>query len=105
MICAYKNFTIPYGVVYMGANGVIASMVEKPEISYLTNTGIYVVEPEILNVIQPEVAIGFPTVIENQRQCGDKILVYPVSEHEWLDMGQMSELKKMEQRLYPDLYK
>jgi NDP-sugar pyrophosphorylase family protein len=35
MVCAYKNFTIPYGVINMGINGTIESMEEKPEYSFL----------------------------------------------------------------------
>ena len=29
MVCAYKNFTIPYGVVEMGVNGSIKDMKEN----------------------------------------------------------------------------
>lgn len=100
MVCAYKNVTIPYGIVDMGMNGVVESMSEKPEFSYLTNTGIYIVEPDILEDIRPNSPIGFPDIIQEQKKKGKRVAVYPVSGNEWLDMGQMSELKKMEQRLY-----
>lgn len=99
MVCAYKNFTIPYGVINMGINGSIESMQEKPEYSFLTNTGIYVVEPEVLEEIDFEEAIGFPDVITKIQEKGMKVAVYPVSEYEWLDMGQMTELEKMRERL------
>ena len=100
MICAYKNFVIPYGVVHMGLDGAIESMQEKPELSYLTNTGIYLVEPEVLEDIEDGVPIGFPDILEKQRAKGRKVAVYPVSENEWLDMGQLEELEKMRSRLY-----
>ena len=100
MICAYKNFTIPYGVVEMGINGSIETMQEKPELSFLTNTGIYIVEPEVLDDIEYEKSIGFPDIIEIQRKKGKKVSVYPVSENDWLDMGQLSELERMRIRLY-----
>lgn len=99
MICAYKHIAIPYGVVDMGVDGAIADMQEKPEFSFLTNTGIYVVEPEVLDDIEDMVPIGFPDVIEKCRQLGKKVAVYPVSENEWLDMGQMPELERMRSRL------
>ncbi len=100
MICAYKNFTIPYGVVEMGLNGTIVEMREKPELSYLTNTGIYIVEPEVLEDIEDNVSIGFPDILKNQMARGRKVAVYPVSGNEWLDMGQLEELEKMRQKLY-----
>lgn len=100
MICAYKNVKIPYGVIEMGINGSIKSMKEKPELSFLTNTGIYVVEPQVLDIIENDVAIGFPDIIDKVRKAGKKVAIYPVSEKEWLDMGQLSELEKMRKRLY-----
>lgn len=100
MICAYKNLQIPYGVIEMGVNGSIEDMKEKPEYSFLTNTGIYVVEPEVINDIDFEEAISFPDIIEREIAKGKKVAIYPVSENDWLDMGQMSELEKMRKRLY-----
>lgn len=100
MICAYKNIKIPYGVIEMGLNGSIEAMKEKPELSFLTNTGIYIVEPEVLDDMEYNVPIGFPDIIENERKKGKKVAIYPVSENEWLDMGQLSELEKMRIKLY-----
>ena len=70
-------------------------MKEKPEISFLTNTGMYIVEPEVLNDIEDNKAIGFPDIIEAQREKGRKVAAYPISENEWMDMGQLSGLEKM----------
>ena len=102
MICAYKNIKIPYGVIDMGANGSIESMREKPELSFLTNTGIYIVEPEVLDDIEDNISVGFPDIIEKERGKGKKVAIYPVSENDWLDMGQLSELEKMRKRLYEE---
>ena len=102
MICAYKNLTIPYGVVEMGKNGTIESMQEKPSMSFLTNTGIYIVESEILEEIDDNVPVGFPEIIERVRQKGKKAAAFPVSENDWMDMGQLPELEKMRIRLSGD---
>ena len=99
MICAYKNLTIPYGVVEMGVDGTIERMQEKPELTYLTNTGIYIVEPEVLMDMEENVSIGFPDIMKKQMAKGKKVAVYPVSENEWLDMGQLEELEKMKKKL------
>ena len=100
MVCAYKNMNIPYGVVEMGVNGSIEEMKEKPLISFLTNTGIYIVEPEVINDIADNEAIGFPDIIEREKQKGKKVAVFPVSENEWMDMGQLPELEKMRIKLF-----
>lgn len=100
MICAYKNINIPYGVVEMGINGTIVSMKEKPLLSFLTNTGIYIVEPEVIDDIEDNVSIGFPDIVEKEMQRGKRVAVFPVSENDWMDMGQLPELEKMRIRLY-----
>ena len=100
MVCAYKNINIPYGVVEMGINGSIKGMKEKPLMSFLTNTGIYIVEPEVIDDIKDGVPIGFPDIVEKERQKGNKVAVFPVSENDWMDMGQLPELEKMRIKLY-----
>ena len=100
MVCAYKNMNIPYGVVEMGVNGTIEEMKEKPLMSFLTNTGIYIVEPEVIDDMEDGVAIGFPDIVEMERQKGKRVAVFPVSENDWMDMGQLSELEKMRVKLY-----
>lgn len=100
MICAYKNMNIPYGVVEMGVNGSIKEMKEKPLMSFLTNTGIYIVEPEVIDDIEEGISIGFPDIVEMERHKGKKVAVFPVSENDWMDMGQLPELEKMRIKLY-----
>ena len=99
MVCAYKNIDIPYGVVEMRENGIIESMKEKPMMSFLTNTGIYIVEPAVVDDMIDGENIGFPDVVERQRHKGRKVAVFPVSENDWMDMGQISELEKMRAKL------
>ena len=100
MIGVYKNLTVPYGVLDIKEGGVVEAMREKPELSFLTNTGMYMVEPEVLKDIPDHTALGFPDIIEGQRQKGRKVAVYPVDEDAWMDMGQMTELEKMRKQLY-----
>lgn len=100
MICAFKNINIPYGVVEMGVNGSVEAMKEKPVVSFLTNTGIYIVEPEVVDDVEDDVAIGFPDIVEKERQMGKKVAVFPISENDWMDMGQLDELEKMRTKLF-----
>lgn len=99
MVCSLKNFTIPYGVVNIGEDGIIQSMQEKPHMSFFTNTGCYFVEPEVIENLEYNKSADFPTVIEQYRQAGKKVGYYPIGEDAWLDMGQLDELEKMRARL------
>ena len=100
MICAWKNFRIPYGVVEMGLEGSIEKLREKPELSFLTNTGMYIIEPEIIDDVPADTPVTLPEIIQMEMQKGRRVAVFPVGESEWLDMGQLSELEKMRERLY-----
>lgn len=100
MICSLRNYEVPYGVVEIGENGSIESMKEKPSMSYFTNTGTYIVEPEVIDTISPDTFIGFPDVIQNLKDAGKNVGVYPVNESSWLDMGQFDTMENMKQKLH-----
>lgn len=99
MVCAFKHFTVPYGVVELAEGGEIGAMREKPEMNFLTNTGVYVVEPEVVQDLEDGVKQGFPTIMEKYRAAGRRVGVYPISESSWMDMGQMEELDAMRRRM------
>jgi len=102
MVCSLKNIRIPYGVIEIGENGEIENMKEKPELSFFTNTGMYIVEPKIIEGLKKNESIGFPDIIEKYKEKGEKIGVYPISEKSWLDMGQLDEMEEMRRRLRED---
>lgn len=99
MVCSLKNFTIPYGVINIGEDGTIASMQEKPNMSFFTNTGCYFVEPRVIEEMEYNEPADFPSIIEKYRKVGKRVGVYPIGEEAWLDMGQLDELEKMKARL------
>lgn len=100
MICAKKKIAIPYGVVNTDKENGLDSIEEKPELSFLTNTAMYVVEPSVLKDMKRNEKVDFPDIVKIEKEKGKKIGVYTVEEDEWLDMGQMPELEKMRIRLY-----
>ncbi len=99
MVCSLKKIRIPYGVIEISETGEIEEMKEKPEISFFANTGVYMVEPEVLDNLEDGKEIGFPDVIEKHKRLGKKIGVYPISENSWLDMGQLDEMEVMRRHL------
>lgn len=99
MVCSLKNFQIPYGVVEIGEGGEIVKMEEKPQLSFFTNTGCYIAEPEVIEELEENKSIGFPDVVEKYKERGRKVGVYPIGESAWMDMGQMEELEKMREIL------
>lgn len=95
MICSMKDVVIPYGVVETNSDGTIKSMQEKPDFSFLINTGVYMIEPEVLDDIKPGEFIHMPDLAQRCIDRGERVGVFPIPEKSWLDMGQFSEMENM----------
>ena len=95
MVASIKNTVIPYGVLKLDDEGYLESTEEKPEYTHLINTGMYVLEPSILDLVPDNEFSDLPTIISEAKKQGYKIGVYPVSEKSWLDMGQIKEMENM----------
>lgn len=54
VVAALKNYPIAYGVLYTKENGLLDSIVEKPDLTFKINTGLYILEPNLLDEI-PEI--------------------------------------------------
>ncbi len=98
-VCAMKEVVIPYGVVEADEHGRILSMKEKPEFSFLTNTGVYVLEPEVIRDLKEDEFVHMPELARRYMEKGENVGVFPVSEKAWMDMGQFGEMESMMERL------
>ena len=99
MICSLKNFCVPYGIVELGEQGELESMKEKPTFSFFTNTGCYIVEPEVIDDMEENKAMAFTDIIEKYKKQGRSVGVYPIGEGAWLDMGQIDEFERMHEHI------
>lgn len=94
-VASLKITQIPYGVLQLDKEGLLENTVEKPEYSHLINTGMYVMEPSVLNFVPNDKFTDLPDVIMSAKNAGLKVGVFPVSENSWLDMGQIKEMENM----------
>jgi dTDP-glucose pyrophosphorylase/predicted transcriptional regulator len=99
VVTAMKNYEIPYGVISLDENGCIHSMSEKPKYEFLVNTGLYVLEKDILKYIPQDSPFDMPDLIRLCMKNDEKVGAYPVMDSTWLDMGEFSEMKKMAERM------
>lgn len=99
MVCAVKNILIPYGTVEVNEKNQVINLKEKPKLSFVTNTGLYVLEPEFLKLIPENTFVHITDIIQESIDKGVKVGVYKISEDKWLDMGQLEELEKMREKL------
>lgn len=95
IVTMVKSFKIPYGVIETGENGLMTALKEKPEQTYQVNTGVYILNPELINEIPEGQFFHVTHLMEKVQQRGGRVGCFPVSEQSWHDMGEWPEYLKM----------
>ena len=99
IVSALKNIVVPYGVIHSKENGTVISMEEKPKLSYFVNTGMYVLNPDLLQKIPEDTFFHMTDLTDLLIQEGKQVGMYPISEDSFLDMGEFEEMRRMEKKL------
>ena len=94
VVAAIKNFSIPYGTLETGDRGQLLSLQEKPEVTYKINTGMYILEPHLIEEIPSDRLYHITFLIEKLIQDGRKVGVFPINEGSWTDIGNWDESMK-----------
>ena len=94
LVASTKEFIIPYGACELNENGELAHINEKPQYDFLINTGLYVLNPEVLKLIPKNKFYHITHLIEDAKNQGMNVGVFPVDDDAWIDVGQWSEYKK-----------
>lgn len=95
IVVALKHIYLPYGTVQSGDNGQLKSIKEKPELTFKVNSGMYILEPHLLEDIPEDSFFHITELIEKVKKRKGKIGVFPVSEKSWTDIGQWNEYNKI----------
>ncbi|CAA6826980.1 MAG: D-glycero-D-manno-heptose 1-phosphate guanosyltransferase [uncultured Sulfurovum sp.] len=85
------DFQVPYGVVNVEEQNIL-SIDEKPVQNFFVSGGVYVLSPDVLDVI-PDEYYDMPTLFEKLIEGEKKAISFPIKEY-WLDIGQMSDFHK-----------
>lgn len=95
IVSALKHYPIPYGTLQTGPDGILESISEKPEFTLQVNTGMYILEPHLLQEIPSDTFFHITHLIEKIRQRKGKVGVFPVTEKSWTDIGKWQEYQKL----------
>lgn len=95
IVTAVKSIRIPYGVIDTGDNGLMTGLREKPEITYMINTGVYLLNPGLIDEIPEGEFFHITDLMEKVKSRGGRVGCFPVSEGAWRDMGEWPEYLKM----------
>jgi dTDP-glucose pyrophosphorylase/CBS domain-containing protein len=94
LVASLKDYNIPYGVCELEKGGSLARIKEKPQYSFLINTGMYVVRRDRLDLIPEEAKCDMTDFIEEIKRAGGRIGVFPIGENAWTDTGEWTEYRK-----------
>jgi dTDP-glucose pyrophosphorylase len=86
------DFQVPYGVVHV-KNSKILSIEEKPTHKFFVSAGIYMLSPEVLELIPQNKFYDMPTLFEKIISDNKNAISFPLREY-WLDIGRIEEYKK-----------
>ena len=95
IVTMVKSFKIPYGVIETGEDGLMTALKEKPEQTYQVNTGVYILNPDLINEIPEGEFFHITHLMEKVQKRGGRVGCFPVSEQSWKDMGEWPEYLKM----------
>ncbi len=91
-VCVRKfEQQIPFGVIEQN-KGFITNITEKPVQKFLVSAGIYVCEPEILELLNKNEYLDMPELIKLAMQKG-RVNTYLIHDY-WIDIGRLDEFVK-----------
>ena len=86
------DYEVPYGVVKMNDNKITA-IAEKPVQKFFVSAGIYMLSPEILDLIPKNEFYDMPALFEKLIKLSKNVISFPIREY-WLDIGRMEEYQR-----------
>jgi|TARA_Y100000294_G_scaffold29021_1_gene24443 dTDP-glucose pyrophosphorylase len=94
-----KQHMIPYGTVKLTKKGHLKEILEKPKFNFFVNVGLYVLNPNLIKLIPKNKLYDMTDLLKHAKFKKKKIVVYPIDDGSWIDVGQWSEYRKSVDRL------
>lgn len=83
--------TVPYGVVEIDEHKLV-KIQEKPMNRYFINAGIYVLEPDVINLVPKNEYYDMTALVESVIDKGKNTSVFPIREY-WMDIGRIEDFE------------
>ena len=78
VVSAMMNIKIPYGVLETNNNGLLVNIVEKPDLFFKINTGLYLLEPKVLEDIPNNEPFDITDLAQKLLNEKRKVGIFPV---------------------------
>ena len=84
---------VPFGVVHTNSEGLVESLDEKPMLTQLVSTGIYVFDPGVFTRIPPACEYPITDLLASLLASGQRVEAWEL-EQEWADIGRLDDLAR-----------
>ena len=92
-IGVYKKIVkLDLGIIELDKSGLVVQYNEKPDYNYLASSGIYILNPEVLDFIPKNKYYDFPDLIKRMIQNKLNVMTYNI-DGIWLDIGREEDYK------------
>ena len=99
LVASTKEYIIPYGTCELNDDGDLSHINEKPQYDFLVNTGLYLLNPDLLKLITENKFYHITQLIKDAKDQGKKVGVFPIDDDLWIDVGQWTEYQNAVKRL------
>lgn len=93
------NIQIPYGVLDINDVSEITGINEKPTYTYYSNSGIYLLKKEVIDLIPENIKFNATDLIEVVIKKRLKLTSFPILDY-WLDIGKTDDYHKAQKDIY-----
>ena len=94
IVGSFRHYPVPYGTLETCEEGRLVALKEKPELSFLINSGMYILEPHLIEEIPQNKFFHITDLIDKIMLRKGRVGVFPVSEKSWIDIGEWDEYLK-----------
>jgi choline kinase/predicted transcriptional regulator len=95
---AKYDYSIPYGVCKIDKYGQLIDLLEKPKYSYLMNSGMYIFDKKLLNLMQENRYIDFDKFLKKLQIKNYKIGVFKINSNNVQDFGKWNDFEIREKQ-------
>ncbi len=99
LVASAKEYIIPYGTCQLNKDGHLDHINEKPTYYFLINVGLYILNPDVLKLIPENKFYHITHLIEDAKNKGKKVGIFPIDDDAWVDVGEWTEYQKAVEQL------
>ena len=89
------DIQIPYGVIECDGT-FITSLREKPQLDFMVNAGIYLLEPNVFSLIPKDTEYDMTDLVQDSVDNRLTVVAFPIREY-WIDIGKYSDYEQAQE--------